>query len=1214
MNADAPRHTNRLAQSTSPYLLQHAHNPVDWHPWGEEALARARAEDKPILLSIGYSACHWCHVMERESFEDEEIARFMNEHFVPVKVDREERPDLDDIYMAATLAMNEGQGGWPMTVFLTPDQEPFFAGTYFPPTDRGGRPGFRTVLERLAEMWQRDREGLRAQGAEVARFLRENTRAAPGLSVGEDDLRKAVGQFARDFDSRWGGFGGAPKFPPSAGLSLLLRAHRRFGDPSALEMATRTLEMMARGGMHDQIGGGFHRYSVDERWLVPHFEKMLYDNAQLARVYLEAFQATGEGAWRAVAKDIFDYVLGEMTSPEGGFYSATDADSEGEEGRFFVWTPAEVRSALGSEEQARLFCAAYDVTDSGNFEGRSIPHLARPLADVAAELRLPMEGLESTLAAARARLYAARAQRVPPGLDDKVLTAWNGLMIGAFAEGFRVTGEARYGDAAARAASFLRARHVAEGGALLRTSRGGRAHLAAYLEDYAYLAAGLLDLYEAAGDAGHLREAERLAERMRADFRAEEGGFYSTARDHESLIVRHREGHDGATPAASATAAHVLARLSYHLDREDLREEAAAAVRAWGKAIARQPRAFATSLAVVDLLLEGPVELALVGAEDDPGREALRAELARHYLPNRIVALHDPVRGPSDLPLLAGKDTVGGRSALYVCRHFACQRPLTDAVDVAGALAAGAPAGPDVSRTALAAAAQAGAATAEATAAFAQRPPRAGAGFVILGRTGLSGSRLGFGGYRVDDETPEHRRALADAVAAGVNVIDTSTNYTDGASERLVGEALRDLDAADALRREEAIVVSKIGYMQGENLQRAQEREAAGRPFPEVVKYGEGVWHCVHAEFLADQLPRSLARLQLETLDVCLLHNPEYFLLDAHERSHGPLDRRRDEFYRRLSESFAFLEEQVGSGRIRAYGVSSNTCTRPANDPEATSLSRMLEAAVKGAGPDHHFRVLQLPLNLFESGAALERNDGPGLERTVLDTARTAGLGVLVNRPLNAMVDEALVRLASVRVPAREVELADAFAALDSLEGEYRTTIASHLQPAERGVPPADFFRWSTELASVAPHVQGLEHWQSLQEHRILPRFAQALQALDRHLTGALGQEWQGWRARYVPALHKALSEMRRQAAEKSAARVARVEAVLDPLLPPERRGETLSRKALWVVAHTPGVSSVLVGMRDPDYVRDAGAVLSWPALDDPIRVYRALRNLDLSS
>src|SRR5258707_672364 len=578
---------------------------------------------------------------------------------------------------------------------------------------------------------------------------------------------------------------------------------------------------------------------------------MLYDNAQLAHVYLEAHQAGGDPSFLDVAEDVLEYVRREMTAPEGGFYSATDADSEGEEGKFFVWTPAEVREALGGAGAARRFCAAYDITEAGNFEGHNIPNPPRPLDDVAAELGLARPDLEASLRASRARLYEARARRVPPALDDKVLTAWNGLMIGAFAEGFRLTGDPRHLDAATRAAAFLRAQLVTKEGRLLRTWRAGHAHLDAYLEDYAYLAAGLLDLYEAGGDQAPPRGAERLA---------------------------------------------------------------------------------------------------------------------RHYLPNRIMALHDPSEGVSDLPLLAGKATVAGRAALYVCRNFACQRPVTETSEVAAALAAGARESGERPRGGLAPSILPGAASPEATAALAHRPPLDATGYTTLGATGLVCSRLGFGGYRVDDETPAHRQALLDALGGGINLVDTSTNYTEGATEGLFGQALSEVARAGQWRREDLIVVSKVGYVQGENLERAQEREAAGRPLPEGVKDGEGIWHCIHPQCLGDQLTRSLARLQLETLDVCLLHNPEYFLMDAHERSYGTLDRRRHEFYGRLAASFACLEEEVRAGRIRAYGVSSNTCTRPANDPEATSLTHMLEAAVAGAGAGHHFRVLQLPLNLFEAG------------------------------------------------------------------------------------------------------------------------------------------------------------------------------------------------------------------------------------------------------
>jgi hypothetical protein len=1205
------KHTNRLIDATSPYLLQHAHNPVDWFPWGEEALARAKAEDKPILLSIGYSACHWCHVMERESFENQSIAELMNRSFVCIKVDREERPDLDDVYMAATLAMNHGQGGWPMTVFLTPEQEPFFAGTYFPPDDRGGRPGFPTVLERIAEMWKHDRASVKDQGVQLAEYLRENAKAAPGGSVGEEALRTALDQLARDFDPQWGGFGRAPKFPPSAGLSLLLRLHRRFGEARALEMVRKTLDAMARGGMYDQVGGGFARYSTDERWLVPHFEKMLYDNAQLARVYLEGFQATGEPFYRRIAAETLDYVLREMTDAAGGFYSATDADSEGEEGKFFVWTPAEVRAAVGDDELARRFDAYYDITEGGNWEGNSIPHTPRRLGEVAAQLGVAPGDLEASLDEARKRVYEARKLRVPPALDDKVLIAWNGLMISAFAEGARVLDDARYLGAARRAADFLLGTLRRPDGRLLRTWRAGRAQLDAYLEDYAFLAEGLVDLYEAGGGPKYLDAAAALADRMREDFAAEEGGFFSTARGHEALIVRPREGHDGAIPSANAAAAMALARLSYHLDRPELRDDAGRALRAWGKAIARQPRSFAKSLAVVDFLLEGPVELALVGAAGEAGFDALRRDLGRRYLPNRILASHDPAAGEATSPLLRGKTLVEGRAALYVCRGYACQRPVTEAASVDVALAS-ARTMDDAGRNApaLAAEALAGAATAEATAAYARRQHAGDSGYGPLGRTGLTCSRVGFGGYRVDDETPEHREALRRALLSGCNLIDTSTNYTDGGSETMVGDVLAELVRQGRVRREEVIVVSKIGYVQGGNLEVAQRRETEGRPFPEMVKYGEGIWHGIHPEFLADQLPRSLARLQLETLDVGLLHNPEYYLSDAHERSAGKLESRREEFYRRLQDAFTWLERQVTAGRLRAYGVSSNTCTRAATDPEFTSLTRMLAAAEAAGGGGHHFRVLQLPMNLVESGAALEKNNGPALDRTVLEYAAEHGFGVLVNRPLNAIVGEGMLRLASIAPGTQEIEIEAQFAVVAALEAEFRRDIASRLQTAEGRVPPESLFRWSADLQGAAAHIRGLEHWQALESQRILPRLLQVVQVMDQGLPGKLGDTWQAWRSRYLPELQKLLGELRRQAALKSQEAIAGVVAAIDPRLPADRRGESLSRKALWVVASTPGVSSVLNGMRTPAYVDDALGILAWPPLPDPIAVYEAVRSL----
>ena len=688
-HAAPPNHTNRLVGETSPYLLQHAHNPVNWLPWGEEALARARDEDRLILLSIGYSSCHWCHVMERESFENEAIARLMNEHFVSIKVDREERPDLDDIYMAATLAMNHGRGGWPMTLFLTPDLEPVFAGTYFPPEDRHGQPGFPSLLRRIARAWDEDRKGMENGAARLVAHLKTQRQGGDSLSVGESELKLALSQYEADFDATFGGFGPAPKFPPATGLSLLMRIHRRFDEPHALHMVCKTLDAMARGGMYDQIGGGFSRYATDPQWLVPHFEKMLYDNALLASAYIEAFQVTGQLYYRRIAGETLDYILREMTAAEGGFYSATDADSEGVEGRFFVWTPDEIESVLGVEG-AKVFNAFYDITEVGNWEGKSIPNTPRPVADVALQLGEDPDALQRRLDELREKVYQARLERVKPGLDDKVITAWNGMMISALAHGGRVFRERRYLDAARRAADFLLDSLVRQDGGLFRTYRNGKAHLNAYLEDYSFLSEALVDLYEAVGEARYLKEAERLLDRTVNDFLdTESGSFFTTASDHEALLLRFREGTDGATPSGNAVAASALVRVSYHLDREDFRAAAVRAIRAYGGVITRHPRAFPKSLNVVDLLLEGPVELALVGKPDSADLEALRAVVARHFLPNRIEAVVDPDRpdGGTALPLERGKSLVDGKAALYICRDYACLAPITDPAEAASTLA-----------------------------------------------------------------------------------------------------------------------------------------------------------------------------------------------------------------------------------------------------------------------------------------------------------------------------------------------------------------------------------------------------------------------------------------------------------------------------------------------------------------------------------------------
>ncbi len=673
--------TNRLAGETSPYLLQHAHNPVDWYPWGEEALRRARAEDRPILLSIGYSACHWCHVMERESFEDPAIARLMNENFVSIKVDREERPDLDSIYMEAVQAMT-GQGGWPMTVFLTPDGAPFYGGTYFPPTDRMGMPGFPRVLTSLAHAYQAQRDEV----LEQAKNLREHLgRSLMGLETAGLDAAvadEAYRGLAQTFDARDGGFGGSPKFPQPMNLEFLLRYHHRTGQDHALEMTLTTLDHMRRGGIYDQLGGGFHRYATDKVWLVPHFEKMLYDNALLARVYLEAYQVTGNEDYRAVVEETLAYVTREMTGPEGGFYSAQDADSEGEEGRFFVWTPAEIEAVAGPDD-APLVRSVYGVTPGGNFEGANILYLPRTMAEAARLHDVSPERVREAVERARPLLLAARGRRVPPGRDEKVLTAWNGLMLRAFAEAARVLGRDDYRETAQRNADFLLGAMYRDG-RLLRTYRDGQAKLNGYLEDYASLADGLLSLYETTFEPRLFEAACALADAMLAHFWDDaEGGFFNTSDDHEALISRPKDLFDNAVPSGNSIAVEVLLRLSALSGRSLYAERAEATLRGLSGVLARAPGGFGRLLSALELVLAGQVEVAIAGDPGDAETEALLAVPRGAYRPNMVTALTRPGAVEAGVALLEGRERVDGHAAAYVCRHFACRRPVTSSEDLA---------------------------------------------------------------------------------------------------------------------------------------------------------------------------------------------------------------------------------------------------------------------------------------------------------------------------------------------------------------------------------------------------------------------------------------------------------------------------------------------------------------------------------------------------
>jgi uncharacterized protein YyaL (SSP411 family) len=666
--------SNRLVNATSPYLLQHAHNPVDWYEWGPEALERASTEDKPILLSIGYAACHWCHVMERESFEDEETARIMNDRFVCVKVDREERPDLDAVYMDAVQAMT-GSGGWPMTVFLTPDGRPFFAGTYFPPQDRHGLPGFRRVLEAVSQGWREQREQVLTQGKRVVDAIsRTSSLPESHEPLAEDLLRSAHTQLSKTFDPEWGGFGGAPKFPQPMTLEFLLRCHLR-GYPDSLRMVLHTLDRMAAGGIRDHLGGGFHRYSVDARWHVPHFEKMLYDNAQLARLYLHAWQVTGKEGLRAVAVDILDYLLREMRHPEGALFSSQDADSEGVEGKSYVWTWEELVELAG-EEVARFFGASPD----GNWEGTNVPWVPEHSAS-------PPAGLEE----ARRKLFEARGRRERPATDDKILASWNGLAIQALAETGRALGKSRYVDAATTAARFVLSALRREDGRLLRSWREGRAGGPGYVDDYAMMAAACLTLYETTFDVRWMAEARGLAEDLIRLFHdPDRGGFFQTGEDAETLVLRPKELFDNAVPSGNSVAAEVLVRLAHLTGDESYERAGVSALRVARNLMERAPTMFGHALGALDLYVSPSKEVAVVGDVDAEETLRLVYEVWSRYLPNAVLAASRPgdKEAAQLVPLLAGREPLNGKSAAYVCERFTCRLPVSDPEALAAQLGA----------------------------------------------------------------------------------------------------------------------------------------------------------------------------------------------------------------------------------------------------------------------------------------------------------------------------------------------------------------------------------------------------------------------------------------------------------------------------------------------------------------------------------------------
>ena len=676
----SPKYVNRLILESSPYLLQHAHNPVNWFPWGEEAFRRARALGRPILLSVGYSTCHWCHVMERESFEDEEIAAYINRHFVPIKVDRESRPDVDEVYMTAVRLLTGG-GGWPMTVILTPDGTPFFGGTYFPPRARGGRPGLLDVLRRTAEAYARDPEGVAAKARALTQAIERAAAPAPGGDLpGTEALHQAAARLAASYDPVFGGFGRAPKFPRPASLDFLLRYHHHTGDPAALRMVVETLEHLSAGGIHDHVGGGFHRYSVTRDWSLPHFEKMLYDNAQLASLYLAAYQVTGREDFADLAREILTYLVREMRDPAGGFYSATDADSPGpdghpEEGRFFTWTPEEVRAVLG--EEAEIVIEHYGIRSRGPVDGRSVLAEVESVEETATRHGIGAAALRRRLATALARLREARARRPPPHRDEKVLAAWNGLVLSALARAGLVLGEERWTLHARALAAFLDREMTDTSGRMIRSWHAGKTSGPGYLADQAFVVQGLLDLFEATGDPAVLERARRLqAAQDRAFLDSERGGYFLTPTDGESLLARPKPAHDGALPAGNSVSAMNLLRLSAFTLDPVYRDRAERTLAAFARQIGTGMPAMLSALAFYRAV---PKEVALVGEEEAVA--PLRAVVGTTYLPERALVLARPQKLPRLtrlIPWLEEKTAGPSGATAYVCERQRCDLPTRD--------------------------------------------------------------------------------------------------------------------------------------------------------------------------------------------------------------------------------------------------------------------------------------------------------------------------------------------------------------------------------------------------------------------------------------------------------------------------------------------------------------------------------------------------------
>jgi uncharacterized protein len=1155
---DRGHHRNRLAGEASPYLRQHAGNPVDWYPWGEEAFEQARREDKPVLLSIGYATCHWCHVMERESFESEAIAAQMNEHFVSIKVDREERPDIDELYMQATLAMH-GQGGWPMTVFLTPDQKPFFAGTYFPPEPRGGMPSFPQVLAHVADRWRRDRDSLLEGAEELTRVLAASAALPLPSSVGREALRGLLAQLEQSFDAAHGGFGTAPKFPPHTVLRLLLRLASSGGDERARSMALRTLDAMARGGIRDHLGGGFARYSTDAAWLVPHFEKMLYDNAQLARLYLEAYQLTREGRHRRVGVETLDFMLAEMRDASGAFVSAYDADSEGEEGTYYVFTYDEILDVCGAEEGPAV-ARYFGATPEGNFEGKNVLHRPAPLESVAEALGMEKFRLQEVAERGRRALRARRDEREKPFMDDKVIASWNGLAISALVTGFEALGEARYLEAAARAADAIFER-LFDGQRLRRTYRGeavGRGE--GVLEDYALVGEASLDLFEATADARHLERATALARRIREAFRADGGeAFTSTSSDAEALVARRTDASDGALPSAQGAAARLLLRLAHHEGDQALTDEVVASVRAHGRAIARAPRAYATLLEVTAMILEGPVELVVAGEETGALEQALRAV----FVPHRVMLRVRP--GDAARPLSDGRLPSAGEPArLYVCHGGTCAAPITEprAVELGIRAAVRSEERARLTRKPIE-----GRATKAATAAFLEaRSMREGA-ILGAGEESLVLARLLPNLARVPD-VEEMLAVVEKCLEVGLDALDL-TGMIHRDSLEAVGESIASVIERGLAARDSLVVMVGLGRFLRDDLRGIE----AG-----VTPIDAAEARCLHPSAIERGLERAGDALGLTHVDLVLL-----------ECADTELDREG------LVAAFNVLEAERATGLVGRYGVSIESLQ---GDVTAWA-ERCVAAAEEAGGPDHGLALLALPVSLAQGLDEARRLDR---------IARSASISVCSSAPLEAPG----VRLVDAEPPKEpRASTRESLAALAQVESDFERELGSVLRFPD-GSSLGRFFDVAPLLEKIERELDDPSAYRSVEAAAVAAPVEDRFRVLDHACGGQLREPWARFKAAYASALDRHLTALRAEMDARQAEKVAPFVEALDPFLPMSVVREPLPMKALHLLLAHPVLDVIRVPLERAEEVAALARLFELPAIRDVSGAIDALHGVSL--